>query len=517
QLRPLRARAPPRRDQLPRQGRGRHLARALRVRRRRRRPHARDARAGAPHRRPRGLAARDGRAPARLLRGRRGRVRGAAGLGGRAVPGDAPGDLHDAGAHQAGQPRERAPAAGGRAVGRHRRGPRRAPVPRRGAAAAVAHRAARPVPRHPAGQLDLVGVPRHARRARPRAGAAARDRRREPAAAGGRRRPADHLQRGTARAARRAGAGRCGRRAGGRRRPGRRDGRRRRARARRAAGRRRPRRPGDEHLGQGGRARGRAAGAARQPAAAAPGLPEPVRRLGRRPLLPQQRRRHHGGGPGRDVVGRDVGDRRGAPHPRGQAGRADAPGLHVGVEVEWAARDRFLKLAFPVDVHTDHARFEVQMGHLTRPTHTNTSWDFYRFEVWAHRWLHVAEPGYGVALANEATYGYDLIRHPREGGGTFHLVRASLLRGPGYPDPRTDHGSHRFGFVLLPGAGVEDAVAAGYATNLPLRQVTGAPVDPLVTLDGGALVEAVKLAHDGSGDVVVRLYEPYGRRSTAQL
>lgn len=197
--------------------------------------------------------------------------------------------------------------------------------------------------------------------------------------------------------------------------------------------------------------------------------------------------------------------------------RADAPGLHVGVEVEWAARDRFLKLAFPVDVHTDHARFEVQMGHLTRPTHTNTSWDFYRFEVWAHRWLHVAEPGYGVALANEATYGYDLTRHPREGGGTFHLVRASLLRGPGYPDPRTDHGSHRFGFVLLPGAGVEDAVAAGYATNLPLRQVTGAPVDPLVTLDGGALVEAVKLAHDGSGDVVVRLYEPYGRRSTAQL
>ncbi|GAB2615430.1 alpha-mannosidase [Pseudactinotalea suaedae] len=197
--------------------------------------------------------------------------------------------------------------------------------------------------------------------------------------------------------------------------------------------------------------------------------------------------------------------------------RADAPGVHIGVEVDWASKDKFLKLGFPVDVHTDHARYEVQMGHLTRPTHTNTSWDFYRFEVWAHRWLHVSEPGYGVALANEATYGYDLTRHAREGGGTFHMLRASLLRGPGYPDPRTDHGTHSFGFVLVPGAGVEDAIAAGYASNLPLREVTGSPVEPLVTVDGGPLVEAVKLAQDGSGDVVVRLYEPHGARATAAL
>jgi alpha-mannosidase len=197
--------------------------------------------------------------------------------------------------------------------------------------------------------------------------------------------------------------------------------------------------------------------------------------------------------------------------------RADQPGVHVGVEVDWASKDRFLKLAFPMDVHTDHARFEVQMGHLTRPTHTNTTWDFYRFEVYAHRWLHVAEPGYGVALANEATYGYDLTRHARDGGGTFHLVRASLLRGPGYPDPRADHGRHRFGFVLLPGAEISDAVAAGYAANLPVREITGSPVEPLVTVGDGALVEAVKLAQDGSGDVVVRLYEPYGRRASTTL
>ncbi len=197
--------------------------------------------------------------------------------------------------------------------------------------------------------------------------------------------------------------------------------------------------------------------------------------------------------------------------------RTDEPGLHTEVTVDWASKDRFLKLAWPVDVHTDEARFEVQMGHLKRPTHTNTSWDFYRFEVYAHRWLHVGEPGYGVALANEATYGYDLTRHAREGGGTFHMVRASLLRGPAYPDPRTDHGQHSFGFVLHPGADVTDAVAAGYAANLPLRHLRGSAVEPLITLDDGAVVEAVKLAQDGSGDVIVRLYEPYGRRATSAL
>ncbi|QOR69902.1 alpha-mannosidase [Ruania alkalisoli] len=197
--------------------------------------------------------------------------------------------------------------------------------------------------------------------------------------------------------------------------------------------------------------------------------------------------------------------------------RAGEPGLHLGVDVDWAAKDKFLKVAWPVDVHTDHARFEVQMGHLSRPTHTNTSWDFYRFEVYAHRWLHVGEPGYGVGLANEATYGYDLTRHSRPGGGTYHLVRASLLRGPAYPDPRTDHGSHHFAFRLLPGADIPATVAAGYAANLPLRRVPGGEFEPLFTVSEGAVVEAVKLAEDGSGDVVVRLYEPYGRRTQVHL
>jgi alpha-mannosidase len=43
-------------------------------------------------------------------------------------------------------------------------------------------------------------------------------------------------------------------------------------------------------------------------------------------------------------------------------------------------------------------------------------------------------------------------------------------------------------------------------------------VAPIVTVsDRGAAVEAVKLAEDRSGDVIVRLYESLGRRSTVTV
>src|SRR5918998_4032076 len=92
-------------------------------------------------------------------------------------------------------------------------------------------------------------------------------------------------------------------------------------------------------------------------------------------------------------------------------------------------------------------------------------------------------------------------------------VRATLLRGPRFPDPETDRGRHEFRFHLLPAAAPADAVAAGYALNLPVvRRAGSRGVDPLVRLDGDAnvLVESVKLADDRSGDIVVRLYESQG-------
>lgn len=202
---------------------------------------------------------------------------------------------------------------------------------------------------------------------------------------------------------------------------------------------------------------------------------------------------------------------------------AGARRVEVETEVDWRETEKFLKAAFPLDVQAERIAAETQFGHLYRPTHTNTSWDAAKFEACAHRFVHLEEPGWGVALVNDSTYGYDVSRTARGAGtGTTTTVRLSLLRAPRFPDPRTDQGVHRFRYALVPGASVADAVREGYAINLPERRVPGAAeVPPLVRVeedgDGAVAVSAVKLADDGSGDVVVRLYESLGGRARARL
>ncbi|MFI2347785.1 alpha-mannosidase [Streptomyces sp. NPDC019443] len=199
--------------------------------------------------------------------------------------------------------------------------------------------------------------------------------------------------------------------------------------------------------------------------------------------------------------------------------RAGSRRIDVETEIDWHEAEKILKAAFPIDVRADRSTAEIQFGHVHRPTHTNTSWEAARFEVYGHRWVHVGEPGYGVAVINDSTYGHDVTRTTRDDGGTTTTVRLSLVRAPRVPDPEADQGTHRFTYALLPGATVEDAIAEGYALNLPLRVAqTARNIEPLVSVDNPAVtVEAVKLADDRSGDVVVRLYECLGGRAKATL
>jgi alpha-mannosidase len=199
--------------------------------------------------------------------------------------------------------------------------------------------------------------------------------------------------------------------------------------------------------------------------------------------------------------------------------RPGARRLDLRTEVDWQEREQLLKVAVPVDVHAHDAAFETQFGHHRRAVHENTSWDAMRFEVVAHRFVHVAEPGYGVAVVNRDTYGHDVRREARDGGGTTTTVRLSLVRGPQFPQPDTDRGTHEFAYAIAPGADVADAVEEGWGLNLPLRPATGsAAVEPLArVVSGTAVLSAVKLADDRSGDVVVRLYEATGARGPARL
>ncbi|WP_374947361.1 glycoside hydrolase family 38 C-terminal domain-containing protein [Agreia sp.] len=108
--------------------------------------------------------------------------------------------------------------------------------------------------------------------------------------------------------------------------------------------------------------------------------------------------------------------------------------LDLTIDLDWHETQKLLKLAFPLDVLADRFSSEIQFGHIERPTHTNTSWDAARFETVAHRWIRVSEPDFGVAIVNDSTYGHDITREARPGGGTLTNARLSLLRSALFPD-----------------------------------------------------------------------------------
>ncbi|KAG1674212.1 hypothetical protein FOA52_013832 [Chlamydomonas sp. UWO 241] len=140
--------------------------------------------------------------------------------------------------------------------------------------------------------------------------------------------------------------------------------------------------------------------------------------------------------------------------------------LEFEVVIDWAEDRRCLKVEFPTALMADTATYETQYGLVTRPTHANTSWDWAKFEVCAHRFADLSEPDYGVALLNDCKYGY--ATH----GGTMRLT---LLRSPKCPDPTTDIGRHVVRYALLPhcGGGVRagGVVAAAARFNCALVPV----------------------------------------------
>ncbi|HMO56690.1 MAG TPA: glycoside hydrolase family 38 C-terminal domain-containing protein, partial [Roseiflexaceae bacterium] len=194
---------------------------------------------------------------------------------------------------------------------------------------------------------------------------------------------------------------------------------------------------------------------------------------------------------------------------------ADSAQLDIDTTIDWRERHTLLKVAFPIDVLTPTATYEIQWGNVQRPTHHNTSWDWARFETCAQKWVDLSEGDYGVSLLNDSKYGHDI---------RDNVMRISLLRSPTLPDPEADQGEHLFRYSLLPHLGPWDAatIAAAYALNDPVRVVSGSGAagstpGALVTANrDNIVIETVKRADDGDG-IIVRLYESRRQRGPVTL
>ncbi|HLX64549.1 MAG TPA: alpha-mannosidase [Planctomycetota bacterium] len=186
--------------------------------------------------------------------------------------------------------------------------------------------------------------------------------------------------------------------------------------------------------------------------------------------------------------------------------------LEFHCDADWQESNAMLKVAFPVAVRAMNATYEMQFGHVERPTHYNTPQDLARYEVPGHKWADLSEHGFGVALLSDCKYGYSTY------GNTMRL---SLLRAPKQPDPNADIGRHLFTYALLPHAGNwRDAgvVADALRFNHPPVWLDGAlaPKAYFESPDKNLILDTVKLAEDGEA-LILRLYEAHGARGIAKI
>ena len=187
--------------------------------------------------------------------------------------------------------------------------------------------------------------------------------------------------------------------------------------------------------------------------------------------------------------------------------------LRFDTEIDWREQHILLKVAFPVDVLSSVATYDVQWGHVQRPTHWNTSWDWARFETVGHKWADLSEGDFGVALINDCKYGYDI---------RGNVMRLSLLKSPTFPDPNADQGVHQFSYALYPNTSLPQVIQKATTFNNPVTIHKGSldlpstSIRPLVEAFDNGIIETIKLAEDDDS-VIVRLYEPYHVRGWTRL
>jgi alpha-mannosidase len=192
---------------------------------------------------------------------------------------------------------------------------------------------------------------------------------------------------------------------------------------------------------------------------------------------------------------------------------ADSRRIDFRTKVDWHERQQLLKVQFDVDIRSTQARYNIQYGSVKRPTHWNTSWDMARFESIAHQWVDFSERGYGVALLNDCKYGHNV---------KDQTMSLSLLKGPIYPDPDGDKGSHEFTYSLLPHSGdfLEGMVnEEAWSLNSPLAVLAGELEDTLLmdlVSDDAVMIDAFKLAEDGEG-IILRLHDHTGGKRKISL
>lgn len=188
--------------------------------------------------------------------------------------------------------------------------------------------------------------------------------------------------------------------------------------------------------------------------------------------------------------------------------------IDFATEVDWHETHRLLKTCFDVDIQSQEATYDIQFGNVKRPTHFNTSWDYAKFEVVAHKWVDLSETGYGVSLLNNCKYGHSI---------KDSTMNISLIKCATFPDTTADQGKHTFTYALLPHKGTwqeADVHIQSEFMNQKVHVIKGStPISGKalfsITQDNIA-IDAIKKA-ENSDNLLLRVHEYHGKRTKFKI
>lgn len=196
--------------------------------------------------------------------------------------------------------------------------------------------------------------------------------------------------------------------------------------------------------------------------------------------------------------------------------------IDIKNKVDWREREILVKVAFPLNILSNQARYEIAYGNITRPTTNNTSYEKAQFEVPGYRWADLSEPGLGFSIINDCKYGYDI---------KDNLMRLTLLKSPNYPDETADYGIHEFTYSLYTHDGIyynsnllkhaddlnRPLLSKEIRTNNNIDKNNKFPYSFAKIIKGNSRLEVIKKAENNPNKIILRFFEPYGGKDKVKV
>ena len=186
----------------------------------------------------------------------------------------------------------------------------------------------------------------------------------------------------------------------------------------------------------------------------------------------------------------------------------DSKLIEFDTKLDWNDSKKMLRTAFPLNLKTNHAVFDIAFGNLKRAMRDDNRIEKAKWEVSGHKWVDLSNGRYGVALITDSKYGF------RVKNNTIDL---NMLRTTVTPGKEADLGAHHFRYAILVhdgdhSQGKVEKISTIFNTWFPVYSDSKFTSQLLSISEQNIQYSTIKTSEDGSS-IILRLYEIDGKET----